>query len=432
VAEDVRPASIVFEDGKILAIAEHEINATGSAVIDAGDDYVLPGLIDTHVHINQPGRTEWEGFRTATAAAAAAGVTCVVDMPLNSIPATTTAAALQEKRKSASGQSTVNYAFWGGVVPGNTDQLVPLAAAGVCGFKCFLVESGVPEFQSVTEADLEIAMPRIAETGLPLLVHAESPAQICAISPDGTRYGNYLRSRPQIAELDAIDCMIRLCRKHRCRVHIVHLSAATAIAELVKARMDGLPITVETCPHYLYFAAENIPDRATQFKCAPPIRDCANRELLWEGLRDGGIDLIATDHSPCPPELKNAGGGDFGKAWGGIASLSLPLPVIWTEASKRRFGIQDVVRWMSVNTARLAGLGNLKGQIRANYDADFAVFDPDAEFVVTPERLHFRHPVTPYLGERLKGEVKQTFVRGRRVFANGQVQEDGAGIEVSV
>lgn len=427
--EGVKPASIVFDDGKIVAVGDYATGAAGASVIDAGDDYVLPGLIDTHVHINEPGRTEWEGFRTATAAAAAGGCTCVLDMPLNSIPATTNVAALEQKRKSAKGCCTVDYAFWGGLVPGNQEQLLALAAAGVRGFKCFLVDSGVPEFQSVTEADLDRAMPRIAETGLPLLVHAESPAHITAIRPNASWYESYLRSRPEAAELDAIDWIIRLCRKYRCRVHIVHLSAVTALPQIAIGRNDGLPITVETCPHYLYFAAENIPDGATQFKCAPPIRECENRELLWEGLRSASIDLIATDHSPCPPEMKNAAGGDFGKAWGGIASLSVALPVIWTAASRRGFGIEDVMRWMSVNTAKLAGLSNRKGQICRNYDADFIVFDPNAEFVVTPERLYFRHPVTPYLGERLKGEVKQTFVRGRRVFANGRVEDDRAGVE---
>jgi allantoinase len=432
IAEGVKHASVVFEERKILEIGEYAIDAAGAIVIDAGDDYILPGLVDSHVHVNEPGRTEWEGFVTATEAAAAGGCTCVVDMPLNSVPATTTVAALDEKRRSASARCTVDYAFWGGVVPGNEQQLLPLAAAGVRGFKCFLVDSGVAEFQSVTEEDLDRAMPRIAETGLPLLVHAESPAQTGAMGPDASRYAEYLRSRPKIAELDAIDCMIRLCRKYRCRVHIVHLSAAAALPQLVNARNDGLPITVETCPHYLHFAAENIPDGATQFKCAPPIREYANREQLWEGLGSGSIDLIATDHSPCPPEMKNAGNGHFGKAWGGIASLSLALPVIWTAAFRRGFGIEEVVRWMSVNTAKLAGLAHRKGRIRPEYDADFVVFDPEAEFIVTPERLHFRHAVTPYLSEHLRGEVKQTFVRGRRVFANGRVEDARAGLEACV
>ncbi len=397
---------------------------------------MLPGLVDTHVHINEPGRTHWEGFATATAAAAAGGCTCVVDMPLNSIPATTTVSALLQKRDLASKQCLIDYAFWGGVIPGNENELIPLAEAGVRGFKCFLVDSGVSEFQRVTEDDLNRAMPVIAETGLPLLVHAELPgpiktatSQIESSGPGWLRYATYLESRPDSAELEAVDLMVRLCRKHQCRVHIVHLGSGAALPLLERAKAEGLPITVETCPHYLYFTAEQIPNQCTHFKCAPPIRSAANQELLWRGLRSGIIDLIATDHSPCPPEMKNSATGDFASTWGGIASLSLALPVIWTVASKRGFTLDQVSKWISKNTAELAGLGSCKGEIRPGCDADFVIFDPDAQFRVTPESLHFRHACTPYLGEMLNGQVVQTFVRGQRVFANGQPEGEIRGRE---
>jgi allantoinase len=373
------------------------------------DRFVLPGLVDTHVHINEPGRTEWEGFATATRAAAAGGITCVVDMPLNCVPATTNVAALEEKRRSARCQAYVDYAFWGGVVPGNERELRPLAAAGVRGFKCFLVDPGIDEFSMVTEADLRLAMPILAGIGLPLLVHAEDPA---VVTGDYHDYASYLRSRPDEAEVAAICLLIALCREYRTRVHIVHLSTAEAIPMLEEARAEGLPMSVETCPHYLYFSAESIAPRATEFKCAPPIRGRANQTQLWEALRRGTIDLVATDHSPCPPAMKNRPDGDFYTAWGGIASLSVALSAIWTAASQRGFDIADVVRWMSEAPAALAGLERRKGCIAPGYDADFVIFDSEAEFEVTPEKLHFRHPVSPYIGQKLRGRIESTIVRG--------------------
>lgn len=413
-AEGLRPGCVVFESGRILAVENASAELGSVPVLDVKNLWVLPGLVDSHVHINEPGRTEWEGFTTASRAAAAGGYTCLVDMPLNSIPTTTNVAALKEKRTAANHDCLVDYAFWGGVVKGNTEDLLPLARSGVKGFKCFLVHPGIDEFSMVDEHDLRIAMPLIAQTGLPLLVHAEDPGAITNPPGDPRKYTTYLQSRPPEAETRAIELMIRLCREYRCRVHIVHLASAQALTLTQRAREERLPFTVETCPHYLYFAAEDIPDGATQFKCAPPIREASNRELLWNGLRDGLIDLIATDHSPCPPQMKS---GDFFSAWGGIASLSLALPVIWTAAKRRGFTISDIVRRMSEKTADLAGLGSRKGRIAPGYDADFVVFDPDESFVVTPADLHFRHPVTPYLGERLEGRVKMTFRRGTRVFA---------------
>ncbi len=424
--EGVRPGVVVFEDEKISAVESHNYSVQVDALTDIGDLFVLPGLIDVHVHINEPGRTEWEGFETATRAAAAGGLTCLVDMPLNCIPSTTTVAALDAKRRAAEGKAHVDLAFWGAVVPGNVNQIMPLAQAGVRGFKCFLTHPGTDEFEMVTEADLREAMPEIAQTGLPLLAHAELPGPIsesCTLleneSADWLTYRTYLSSRPQEAEVQAVRLLIRLCREYRCRTHIVHLSATGALGELRQARAEGLPLTVETCPHYLFFDAETIPDRATQFKCAPPIRDSDNREALWGGLRDETIDLIATDHSPCPPEMKCFDSGSFQSAWGGISSLSLSLPAVWTEARKRGFEITDVVRWMSAAPAQLAGLGGRKGHILPGFDADLVVFDPNAQFEVTEERLHFRHPCTPYLGQQLTGEIKMTIVRGRTCFDRG-------------
>ncbi len=413
----------------------HPVNA--DSYVDLGELFVIPGLIDAHAHINEPGRTEWEGFETATRAAAAGGYTCLIDMPLNCIPSTTTVAALEQKRHASRGKAHVDLAFWGAIVPGNGDQILPLAQAGARGFKCFLTHPGTEEFQMVTEADLRSAMPKIAETGLPLLAHAEMPAPIAGAgatldeqAADWKLYGTYLQSRPPEAELQAIRLLIRLCREYRCRTHIVHLSTAKALDELSAARAEGLPLTIETCPHYLSFEAESIPEGATQFKCAPPIRDAANRDALWQGLRDGIIDLIATDHSPCPPEMKFLDTGSFRSAWGGISSLSVSLPAIWTEARRRGFAMTDVVRWMAEEPAKLAGIETRKGQIATGWDADLVIFDPAAQFEVLEQKLFFRHHCTPYLGMRLTGEVKTTLVRGRTCFDGGLFGNSDIGTEV--
>jgi allantoinase len=435
-AEGMRPACVVFENGRIVGVEKPGTELGSLPVTDVRNLCVLPGLVDSHLHINAPGRDEWEGFGTASRAAAAGGYTCLVDMPLNCVPATTNLAALEAKRRAAAGDCLVDYAFWGGAMRGNAEDLLPLARSGVKGFKSFLVHPGIEEFSMVDEHDLRLAMPFIAETGLPLLVHAEDPAVIASASrevgSEPRKYADYLASRPHAAETRAIELMIRLCREYRCRVHIVHLSSAAALPSLKRAREEGLPLTVETCPHYLYFAAEEIPDAATQFKCAPPIREASNRELLWSALRDGVIDLIATDHSPCPPRRKCLEAGDFFRAWGGIASLSLALPVIWTAARRRGFAITDMARWMGEKTAELAGLGSQKGRIAPGYDADFVLFDPDESFVVRPADLHFRHAVTPYLGEQLQGRVKSTFLRGRPVFQHGTFIHRYPGRECTV
>src|SRR5438552_1565292 len=423
-----RPASVHVDDGLIVSIGDARDAPSGAEIVDCGSLVISPGIVDSHVHVNEPGRTEWEGFDTATRAAAAGGVTTIVDMPLNSIPVTTTPEALQQKARAASGRALVDYGFWGGVVPGNDEQLAPLARAGVRGFKCFLVASGIAEFSSVSEVDLRPAMTRLAELGLPLLVHAELPGPIAAASAaaDPRRYASYLASRPLAAELEAIDLIVRLCRETGCRVHIVHLSTADALDRVRDARRAGLPLTLETCPHYLTFAAEEIPDGATAYKCAPPIRERENRERLWRALGDGTIDLVASDHSPAPPALKCLEAGDFFRSWGGIASLELALAATWTGARARGRNLHDLARWLAEGPARLAGLTR-KGRIAPGCDADLVVFDPDARFSVEPARLRQRHPITPYAGSTLYGVVQRTVVRGACACAHGAFPAGGIG-----
>ncbi len=430
-------ASIEVRDGRIYAIRPFDFVADNTEVFDAAEKCILPGLIDTHVHINEPGRTEWEGFRTATRAAAAGGFTTLVDMPLNNLPATTTVENLRLKDSAAHGQCMVDYAFWGGVVADNQGDIASLATAGVLGYKCFLVHPGIDGFTMVNRSQLEAALPAVAASGLPLLTHAELPAPIGAATAslhasggDWKKYSTYLASRPDAAEVQAIRLMIELSRKYRCRVHIVHLSSSEALGELRAARAEGLPITVETCPHYLHFDAEEIANGATLFKCAPPIRSRANRELLWKALTDGDIDLIATDHSPCPPEMKRRGDGSFLEAWGGIASLEVALPVVWTEAKQRGISLERIVQWMSEKPARLAGLDRSKGAIREGFDADLVVFDPDAERRIDPYALQHRHSITPYAGELLSGVVETTFLRGQKVYDRGTFAARPAGKRV--
>lgn len=416
--DGVQPASVIVEGERIRSVDRFDAIPAVADVFDAGDKIILPGLVDTHVHINEPGRTEWEGFATATRAAAAGGITALIDMPLNNLPATTTVAGLELKRQAARGACFVDYGFWGGVVADNQDHIEPLAAAGVRGYKCFLVHPGIEGFTMVTPEQLQAAMPHVARTGLPLLAHAELPGPIAAAeqtlgdAPDWGRYETYLRSRPDSAEMQAIRLLIELSRRYDCRAHIVHLASAEALPDLIAARQDGVPITVETCPHYLYWSSEQIAAGATNWKCAPPIRNAANRELLWQALQDGVIDLIASDHSPCPPEMKQRGAGDFSVAWGGIASLQLSLSIVWTEAIARNIPIETVVRWMSQGPAVLAGIADRKGRIAPGFDADLVIFDPDAEFEVDARALLHRHPITPYAGRRLRGVVEKTFLRG--------------------
>jgi allantoinase len=432
--QGIRPGAVLVEGERIQGIATRGEVPAHAILEDFGDLAILPGLVDSHVHINEPGRTEWEGFRTATRAAAAGGYTMLVDMPLNCVPATTTVPALEAKRHAATGQCRVDWAAWGGVVEDNENDVEPLAEAGVRGFKCFLVPSGVEEFRMVREQDLRRALPHVARSGLPLLVHAELPGPVDAATArlrdeDWSRYGTYLLSRPDEAELAAIRLMLSLCREYRFRLHIVHLASGLALEMLRTARAEGLAVSVETCPHYLHLQAETIADGATQSKCAPPIRGAVSSEQLWQGLKDGVIDLVATDHSPCPPAMKLREEGNFQKAWGGIASLSMALPVMWTEARRRGFSLVDITRWMAEQPARLAGCDGRKGRIAAGGDADFVVFDPDAEFTVTEDRLYHRHSVSPYLGERLSGLVKRTYLRGTVVYQDGEFPGEVMGRE---
>lgn len=432
--QGVRAAGVLVEGERIRGVVNVDEVPSGIPVQNFKDAAILPGLTDSHVHINEPGRKEWEGFFSATRAAAAGGYTLVVDMPLNSLPATTTVAALEAKRAAARASSRVDWALWGGLVSDNQEHIAGLAAAGAAGFKCFLIDAGIEGFTMVSEEQLRAALPHVARSGLPLLVHAELAGPVefatgCLQHRDWRHYRTYLESRPDEAELEAIDLLLRLCREFRFPLHIVHLATSRAVGRLRKARAAGLPVTIETCPHYLHFAAEEIADGATLCKCAPPIRARENREELWEALRDGVIDLIATDHSPCPPDMKRLEEGNFQKAWGGIAGLSLALPVIWTEARGRGCSLAHVVRWMAEGPARLAGCARRKGSIEAGYDADLVVFAPEEEFTVTEDRLHYRHRVSAYLGERLAGVVKKTFVRGTCVFDGGEFPGEPAGRE---
>jgi allantoinase len=429
-ADGIRPATIHIRDGLIESIGAFSSVPPKTTLFDAGDAVVMPGLVDTHVHVNEPGRTDWEGFETATRAAAAGGVTTLLDMPLNSVPATTSVDALEAKIAAATGRCAIDVGFIGGVVPGNAYQLQPLYDAGVRAFKCFLVPSGVDEFPSVDESDLRQALPILASLDTVLMVHAELPDRLVTATPaDPRRYASYLASRPDAAEAVAVAFVAGLAAEYGAAVHIVHLSSAQSLAVLRQARKRGVRITAETCPHYLTFAAEDIVDGATELKCAPPIREAAHRDALWDALASGEIDMVVSDHSPCPPALKHGGpqGGDFFAAWGGIASLQLGLAAVWEGARARKIGVERVAEWMSAAPARLAGLDHRKGRIAPGHDADLIVWNPDAAFVVGDRPLFHRHPLTPYRGRTLHGVVQATFVRGRPVFTDGSLAEPSAG-----
>lgn len=419
--DGMRPAAVLVEDGRIADVVSPSSVPADFHGEDFGDLVVAPGVIDTHVHINEPGRTEWEGFETATKAAAAGGVTTLVDMPLNSSPVTTTVAALEAKRAAAQGKCWVDVGFYGGIVPGNTEHIKPLISAGVLGVKAFLCHAGLDEFPAATRADLESAAPILAKYDRPLLVHAELTNAPAPTTASTLRYAGYLATRPPKWEADALSMLVDLCASTRCPVHVVHLANSDLLALLERVKRMGLLLTVETCPHYLHFAAEAIPDGDTRYKCAPPIREHRHREQLWRGLKQGTIDTIGSDHSPCPPEMKHLESGNFMAAWGGISSIQLTLSIIWSDAQPRGVDLETIFELLSAGPAELVGLDDRKGRLAGGYDADVIVWDPNAEYTVRAGQLYHRHKLTPYEGERLKGRVLRTYVRGNLVYCDGQL-----------
>ncbi|AVV45081.1 allantoinase AllB [Streptomyces sp. P3] len=419
--EGMRPAAVAVAGGAIAAVLPYDAPVPGGARLeDFGDDVLLPGLVDTHVHVNDPGRTHWEGFWTATRAAAAGGITTLVDMPLNSLPPTTTVEHLRVKREVAADKAHIDVGFWGGSLPDNVEDLRPLHDNGVLGFKAFLSPSGVDEFPHLDRDALARSLAEIAGFGGLLIVHAEDPHHLdAAPQRGGPRYADFLASRPRGAEDTAVAHLVDQARRLDARVHVLHLSSSDALPLIAAAKADGVRITAETCPHYLTLTAEEVPDGASEFKCCPPIREAANQDLLWQALADGTIDCVVTDHSPSTADLKT---DDFATAWGGISGLQLSLPAVWTEARRRGHGLEDVVRWMSTRTAALVGLDR-KGAIEAGRDADFAVLAPDETFTVDPAALQHRNRVTAYSGRTLHGVVKSTWLRGERIVAGGEFTE---------
>ena len=430
----MKPACIEVKNNLIVALHDYD-HKLACPVTDYADLVIMPGLVDSHVHINEPGRTEWEGFNTATQAAAAGGITALVDMPLNCIPVTTTKKAFEEKLNAVHDKLWVDCGFWGGVIPqnaNNSNELDDLLSAGVLGVKSFLIDSGIEEFPNVSAEDIRKAMPVLAKYDVPYLIHAELDCGSHSDDIIGDKYNSFLASRPKKWENDAVALMLDLAQEaksngHDCKVHIVHLSSDEALESIATAKSSGLRFTAETCPHYLTIASENIPDGKTLFKCCPPIRENANRERLWKAVEDGRISFIVSDHSPCTPQLKHIDTGDIEKAWGGISALQFGLPLIWTEAQQRGFSLIDIARLMSFETAAFAGLGNIKGQIAVGYHADFAIVDQHKTFTISNDMIKHKHKITPYVGRNVTGAIEHTFVRGNLVYSNNQFVESPKG-----
>ena len=414
-----RPAAILIQEEKIMDVVSISEIPSDCPVEDMKNDVVMPGLVDTHVHINEPGRTDWEGFETATKAAAAGGITTLVDMPLNCIPVTTTVDALNEKIAATKNQLWVDCGFYGGLIPDNLQNIESLADAGVLGFKAFLSHSGIDEFPNINEKHLREALPIFANKGIPILVHAELENGAIQ-SEDHSTYKSFQDSRPKSWENNAVKLLIQLSKEFDARIHIVHLSSADILAEIAQTRNDGYPISVETCPHYLHFSSEHISDGDTRFKCAPPIWESDNKEKLWSGLENGLINFITSDHSPCTAELKNLEVGDFEKAWGGISSIQFTLPVIWTECKTRGYSMDQLINWMSKQPAKFIGKDQQKGQISPGFDADLVCWNPDEKYIIQKEAIHHKNKLTPYEGESLYGVVNATFLRGQKVYENGE------------
>lgn len=419
----LQPATVCFEEGVITEIHHHKT----SDAADAGDYILMPGVIDAHVHINEPGRTDWEGFETATQAATAGGITTIVDMPLNASPVTTNAAAFKLKLDASAGKLNVNVGFYGGLIPGNQNDLEELMKAGVLGIKCFLTHSGIDEFPNVSEKELNEAMPLIAKYNLPLLAHCELDGDcVTELDKHPTSYKEYLVSRPKAWENNAIELMINLCRKYKCPTHIVHVSSAEALTMIKKAKAEGLPLTAETCAHYIYFNAENIPDADCLYKCAPPIRERENNELLKEALVDGTLDFITTDHSPAPPAIKELESGNLKKAWGGIAGLQFLLPASWT-AMKETISIEKFIPLLTEHPAKFLQVDKKKGELALGYDADLVIWNPDEKFEIKPGDILHRYNCSPYNGQQLTGTVQQTIVNGITVYQNKKIVQKNAG-----
>ncbi len=417
--EGEKPAAILIKGEKILDVVSIENIPENCPTEDMRNNVIMPGLVDAHVHINEPGRTDWEGFETATKSAAAGGITTLVDMPLNCIPVTTTVDALNQKIIATKDQLWIDCGFYGGLIPDNIQDLESLADAGVLGFKAFLSPSGIDEFPNISEKNLREALPILAKKGIPVLVHAELENEATSTEENKT-YKYFQESRPKSWENNAIKLLIRLCREFNVHIHIVHLSSADILPEIAQTRKDGFPLTVETCPHYLHFSSERISDGDTRFKCAPPIWNGENRENLWAGLEEGIINFITSDHSPCTPELKNLEAGNFEKAWGGISSIQFALPVIWTECKQRGYSLEQLINWMSKQPAKFVGMDDLKGQISPGFDADLVCWNPDKKYIIKKEAIHHKNKLTPYEGESLYGVVNATFLRGQKVYENGQ------------